>query len=269
MITPLYNIGGAAHMHNRPFAAILCAIMLTTAFAAEAAEEICKPVAASDIESQWQRYASMPGAFTKGAAANGYQCLNSATVLVCRIMTGNDPNIVINTVTRDGNGAIVQDPNGGFARSEGFTAGDCAQLAMLVAAYRVSTLKMVSEAMTSDVARIESRFHLWEAAFVARNAKTLLEISSPDFVQVEGASPVERDIAIGMPVNSPDYRIESVNIESAKATVSANAGQLKGVMMVRENFSGRVFNTRKSVSQAWVRKNGQWLLTREELAQVK
>jgi len=163
----------------------------------------------------------------------------------------------------------VRGPDGSFARSEGSTAGNCAQLAVLVAAYRVSTLKMASEAMTSDAERIESRFHLWEAAFVARDAKTLLEISSPDFVQVEGPDPSNRDVAIGMPTHSPDYRIESVNIESAQVTVSADAGQLKGAMVVRENFSGRIYSTRKSVSETWAKKNGQWLLAREELVEMK
>jgi hypothetical protein len=254
---------------NPFFATILCAVILTSAAASQAAEETCKPVAASDVESQWQHYTSLPGEFTKGASGDGYQCLNSPTTLVCRIMTGNDPNIVINTVTRDSKGAIVRGPDGSFAKSEGSTAGDCAQLAMLIAGYRMSMLKAASEAMTSDAERIESRFHVWEAAFVARSAKTLLEISSPDFVQVEGRDPINRDMAIGMPTHSPDYRIESVNIESAQVTVSADAGQLKGVMMVRQNFSGRVYNTRKAVSENWVRKNGQWLLVREELVEMK
>jgi len=256
-------------MKNRSFATILCAVMLTTAIAAQAAEDVCKPVPASDIESQWQHYSSMPGGFTKGASGDGYQCLNNPTTMVCRIMTGNDPSIVINTITRDSNGVIVRGPDGVFARSEGSTAGDCAQLAVVVAEYRMATLKMVSEAMTSDAERIESRFHLWEAAFVARNAQILLEISSPDFVQIQGSDPTERDIAIGMPTKSPDYRIESVNIENAQVTVSADTGQLKGVMLVRENFSGRVYNTRKSVSETWAKKDGRWLLTREELVQVK
>jgi hypothetical protein len=256
-------------MKNRLLVAIACAVMLTTVGPSHAAEEICKPVAAADIESQWQHYTSTPE-FTKGGSGDNYQCLNSPTMLVCRIMTGNDPNIVSITVTRDGNGAIVRAPDGSFIQSQGSTAGDCAQLAMLAAPYRVSMLKVVSEAMTSDVERIESRFHLWEAAFVARNAKALFELSSPDFVQAEDRDPpMNRDMAIGMPTRSPDYRIENVNIESAQVTVSGDAAQLKGVMIVRQNFSGHVYNTRKSVSETWARKNGLWFITREELVDMK
>jgi hypothetical protein len=52
-------------------------------------------------------------------------------------------------------------------------------------------------------------------------------------------------------------------------TVSGDTGQLKAVTLVRETFSGRTYNTRKSVSETWARAGGGWRLTREDLTELK
>src|SRR5689334_18005870 len=108
----------------KTFAAIVCAVLLT-ATAAQAADGTCKPVPVPEIDKIWKDFVSASAQFTKGASGNGYQCLNSPTILACRIMTGNDPIVIISFLTRDRSGAIVRGQDGAFAHTDGATAGDC------------------------------------------------------------------------------------------------------------------------------------------------
>ncbi len=121
---------------------------------------------------------------------------------------------------------------------------------------------------TVDSSAVETAFRTWESSFVSRDAATLSRIAAPEFVQVEDGD-VDRATAIGMPTRSPDYRIEEVKIESVSAVTNGDSAQLTGVIVVRENFSGRRYTTRKSVSEVWAKRGGAWLLTREELKELK
>ena len=120
-----------------------------------------------------------------------------------------------------------------------------------------------------DEMKVETAFRAWEAAFVARDAATLNSIAAPGFVQTEGGQELDRATAIGMPTQSPDYRIEDVRIEEVHVAAAADTARLTGVTVVRETFSGRTYTTRKAVTETWTRHGGAWLLSREELKELK
>ena len=90
--------------------AICAAIVAIVVFEAAAAGEACRPVAAAEIQRQWEYHRSLKGA--REMVSDRYQCMQieSTAALVCRTIPGHPahPSIVIRTIIQDGGGVSLK-----------------------------------------------------------------------------------------------------------------------------------------------------------------
>jgi hypothetical protein len=101
------------------------------AASARAADGTCQPIAASEIDRQWEYYKSLSDA-REIASDDKYQCIHveSINAVVCRTTSANPAHssIVIRTV--------VQDKNGVTLRTEADTAAKCGAFLEMMAQFQ-------------------------------------------------------------------------------------------------------------------------------------
>lgn len=101
-------------------AAIVAVVGLETATAGES----CRPVAAAEIQRQWEYHRSLKGA--RELISDRYQCMQieSTAALVCRTIPGHPahPSIVIRTIIQDGGGVSLKMESNTAAGCESFSA---------------------------------------------------------------------------------------------------------------------------------------------------
>ncbi len=107
------------------------------AIGARAADANCHPIAASEIDRQWQYYASLSGARDIGGG-DKYQCIDieSTRAIVCRTKSPNPahPSIVIRT--------LIQDSGGISMRTEADTAANCRVFLEMMSEFQELNRKM-------------------------------------------------------------------------------------------------------------------------------
>jgi hypothetical protein len=90
--------------------AICGAVVAAAGFEAASAGEACRPVAAAEIQRQWEYHRSLKGA--REMVSDRYQCMQieSTAALVCRTIPGHPahPSIVIRTIIQDGGGVSLK-----------------------------------------------------------------------------------------------------------------------------------------------------------------
>lgn len=112
---------------------------------------------------------------------------------------------------------------------------------------------------TSDQAAVEANVRAWFAAFPAKDAPTLDRLTAAAFTQDMGdGEKTQRWMALGMPINSPDYFIAEVEILALSVAVEGDSARVTGLIRRKESFSGRVYDTRYDITQAWRREAGGW-----------
>jgi hypothetical protein len=104
------------------FAAIDAVFVASGGFEAAAAGEACRPVAASEIQQQWEYQRSLKGA--REMVSDRYQCMQieSTAAMVCRTIPGHPahPSIVIRTIVQDGRGVSLKMESETAASCESF-----------------------------------------------------------------------------------------------------------------------------------------------------
>lgn len=111
----------------------------------------------------------------------------------------------------------------------------------------------------SDQAAVEANVRAWFAAFPARDAPTLDRLTAAAFTQNMGdGEKTERWMALGMPINSPDYFIAEVEVLSLSVAVDGDTARVTGLIRRKESFSGRVYDTRYDIAQDWRREESGW-----------
>ena len=103
--------------------AICAAIVGVAGFEAATAGEACRPVAAGEIQRQWEYYRSLKGA--RELVSDRYQCMQveSTAAMVCRTIPGQPahPSIVIRTIVQDGRGVSLKMESDTAASCEAFS----------------------------------------------------------------------------------------------------------------------------------------------------
>jgi hypothetical protein len=104
--------------------ALCAAIVVVVGFEAAAAGEACRPVAAAEIQRQWEYHRSLKGA--REMVSDRYQCMQieSTAALVCRTIPGHPahPSIVVRTIVQDGRGVSLKMESDTAASCESFLA---------------------------------------------------------------------------------------------------------------------------------------------------
>ncbi len=124
-------------------------------------------------------------------------------------------------------------------------------------------------ASTSAESEVEALARAWFAAFVARDGRTLDRLTAADFVMTQDGEKVERMIALGMPVNSPDYFVRAIEVEGLAVRVDGDKARVTGVIRRKDDFGGRVFDTRVDVEQTWRREASGWRIVTDRETQKK
>jgi hypothetical protein len=87
----------------------LLTVFIFAFYAPARGAEDCHPITASEIESQWAGYRSLPGAKPK-AADDWYECITIDRLyqVVCRTKPANPahPSIIIRTLEKESDGSI-------------------------------------------------------------------------------------------------------------------------------------------------------------------
>ncbi len=103
--------------------AICGAIVAAAGFEAATAGEACRPVAAAEIQRQWEYHRSLKGA--RELVSDRYQCMQveSTAAMVCRTIPGHPahPSIVIRTIVQDGRGISLKTESDTAASCESFS----------------------------------------------------------------------------------------------------------------------------------------------------
>jgi hypothetical protein len=103
-------------------AVIVAAVGSEAATAAATAGEACRPVAAAEIQRQWEYHRSLKGA--RELVSDRYQCMQieSTAAMVCRTIPGHaaHPSIVIRTIIQDGRGVSLKMESDTAASCESF-----------------------------------------------------------------------------------------------------------------------------------------------------
>jgi hypothetical protein len=112
-------------MNVLKIAPALCVALATAVgFEAATAGEACRPVAAAEIQRQWEYYRSLKGA--REMVSDRYQCMQIETTaaMVCRTIPGQPahPSIVIRTIVQDGRGISLKMESDTAASCEPFLA---------------------------------------------------------------------------------------------------------------------------------------------------
>jgi hypothetical protein len=121
----------------------LCAAIVAASVAADfeaaTAGEACQPVAASEIQRQWEYYRSLKGA--RELVSDKYQCMQieSTAAMVCRTIPGGPahPSIVIRT--------IIQDDRGVSLKMESDTAASCESFSAMMKEFEALNQKVREE----------------------------------------------------------------------------------------------------------------------------
>ena len=102
--------------------AICGAVVAAAGFEAATAGEACRPVAAAEIQRQWEYHRALKGA--REMISDRYQCMQieSTAALVCRTIPGHPahPSIVIRTIIQDGRGVSLKMESSTAASCESF-----------------------------------------------------------------------------------------------------------------------------------------------------
>ena len=103
--------------------ALCAAIVAATGFEAATAGEACSPVAAAEIQRQWEYHRSLKGA--RELVSDRYQCMQieSTAAMVCRTIPGQPahPSIVVRTIVQDGQGVSLKMESATAASCEAFS----------------------------------------------------------------------------------------------------------------------------------------------------
>jgi ketosteroid isomerase-like protein len=140
---------------------------------------------------------------------------------------------------------------------------------IFLTALAVSALAFPALAASDDGEAVETDVRAWLQAFVDRDGATLDRLTAAEFVQVQDGEKMERAMALGMPLHSPDYRVEAMQVDRVDVAVSGDTARVSAQIVRRDNFSGRVYNTRTKVAQIWKRKGADWQIVRDEEAELK
>jgi hypothetical protein len=104
--------------------AVVAASVAAPGFEPAAAGEACQPVAAAEIQRQWEYHRSLKGA--REMVSDRYQCMQieSTAAMVCRTIPGQPahPSIVIRTIVQDGRGVSLKMESDTAASCEPFLA---------------------------------------------------------------------------------------------------------------------------------------------------
>jgi hypothetical protein len=105
-------------------AAIVAAYVAAAGLEAATAAEACHPVAAAEIQRQWEYHRSLKGA--REMVSDRYQCMQieSTAAMVCRTIPGQPahPSIVIRTIVQDGGGVSLKMESDTAASCEAFSS---------------------------------------------------------------------------------------------------------------------------------------------------
>ena len=122
--------------------AICAAIVAVVSLEAATAGEACRPVAAAEIQRQWEYHRSLKGA--REMVSDRYQCMQieSTAALVCRTIPGHPahPSIVIRTIIQDGRGVSL--------KMESDTAASCESFLVMMKEYEALNEKVREEIQT-------------------------------------------------------------------------------------------------------------------------
>lgn len=102
----------------------ICAAIIAAGSFEATAGEACRPVAAAEIQRQWEYHRSLKGA--REMISDRYQCMQieSTAALVCRTIPGHPahPSIVVRTIVQDGRGVSLKMESDTAASCEAFSA---------------------------------------------------------------------------------------------------------------------------------------------------
>ena len=103
--------------------AICGALIAAAGLEAASAGEACSPVAAAEIQRQWEYHRALKGA--RELVSDRYQCMQieSTAAMVCRTIPGHPahPSIVVRTIVQDGNGVSLKMESDTAATCESFS----------------------------------------------------------------------------------------------------------------------------------------------------